>query len=156
MELTLDYIRGAHFGDGGFTVALTWKPNKSDRRRCDPEWTISGENKPYCKAFVNTLGGNVKKSGKNHHKFCLTGINACNNILHIFDEAPWMPEYKKNQFKWFKEAVQLLINKEHMTEEGTIKLVELVYDASEKGVRIETKKQYIKWGCEWLRRRNLL
>lgn len=156
MELTLDYIRGAHFGDGGLTVSLTWKPNKYDRRRSDPEWTISGENKPYCKAFVNTLGGNVNKAGKNYHKFRLKGINACNNILHIFDEASWMPEYKKNQFKGFKEAVQLLRNKEHMTEEGTRKLVELVYDKSEKGGRIAEKEQYIEWGVEWLRRRNLL
>ena len=88
MKLTSDYIRGAHFGDGGFTVSLTWKPNKSDRRRCEPEWTISGENVPYCKAFVNTIGaGYVNQAGKNYHKFRLAGIQACNNILNIFDKA---------------------------------------------------------------------
>lgn len=154
MKLTSDYIRGAHFGDGGFTVALTWKPNESDRRRCEPQWTISGENVAYCKAFVNTIGGNINKAGKNFHKFSLTGIMACNNILHIFDEAPWMPNYKKNQFEWFKKAVQLLIKKEHMTEEGTIKLVELVYNVSEKGGRTVSKEQYIEWGIQWLRRRS--
>ena len=113
-----------------------------------------GENVPYCKAFVNSIGeGNINKAGKNYHKFRLAGIKACHNILHIFEEAPWMPEYKKNQFEWFKKAVQLLINKEHMTEEGTRKLVELVYDASEKGVRSVSKEQYIEWGIQWLRRR---
>lgn len=155
MELTSDYIRGAHFGDGGFTVSLAWRPNKDNRRRCEPEWTISGENVPYCKAFVNTIGGgNVNSAGKNYHKFRLTGIKACNNILHIFDEAPWMPDYKKNQFEWFKKAVQLLINNEHMTEEGTRKLVQLVYNVSEKGGRSASKEQYIEWGIQWLRNKN--
>lgn len=151
MKLTSDYIRGAHFGDGGFTVSLVCKPNKANRRRCEPEWTISGENVAYCKAFVNTLGGNINKAGKNYHKFRLTGIKACYNILHIFDEAPWLPEYKKNQFELFKKAVQLLINQEHMTEEGTIRLVELVYNISEKGGRTVSKEQYIEWGIQWLR-----
>jgi hypothetical protein len=41
MKLSLDYTRGAHFGDGGFTVALTWKPAPGKtspiRRRCEPQ-----------------------------------------------------------------------------------------------------------------------
>lgn len=89
IQLTTDYIRGAHFGDGGFTVSLAWKPNKAGRRRCEPEWSISGENEPYCKAFVNSIGrGNTNKAGNNYYKYRLTGIEACHNILQIFDEAP--------------------------------------------------------------------
>lgn len=67
-----------------------------------------------------------------------------------------MPAYKKTQFEWFKKAVQLLINNEHMTEEGTVKLVELVYvyNVSEKGWRAASKEQYIEWGIQWLRNRN--
>jgi hypothetical protein len=87
MKLSLDYIRGAHFGDGGLTVALTWKPNKQNRRRCVPEWTISGENFFYCKAFVNTLGGDINKSSANCYKFRLYGIARCKAILYIFDHA---------------------------------------------------------------------
>jgi len=65
-----------------------------------------------------------------------------------------LPDYKKKQFEWFKKAVQLLINKEHMTVEGTIRLVELVYNVSEKGTRSDSKEQYIEWGIQWLRDKN--
>jgi len=153
MKLSLDYIRGAHFGDGGFTVALTWKPNAADRRRAVPEWTISGENKSYCKAFVNSMGGDINLSGKNCYKFRISGIAACRNILWVFEQADWMPSYKKEQFERFKKAVWLLVENKHMTEAGVVELVNLVYDMSEKGSRRYSKEQYIEWGIQWLRGR---
>lgn len=155
-KLSLDYIRGAHFGDGGLTVALTFKPNKYNRRRCVPEWTISGANFYYCKAFVNTIGGGINKSGKNCYKFRLYGITNCNNILYIFNTTIWMPKYKKKQFNKFKKIIKLLLNKKHFTKERIIELVNLAYDLSEKGGRTHSKEKYIGWGISWLQNNNYI
>lgn len=155
MTLTDDYIRGAHVGDGGLTVVLTWKPSptqKTDRLRCEPEWTISGENQAYCEAFVNTLGGNVNSSGPNCRKFRLTGIEKCKRIFPLFENT-WLPDYKALQFSKFKEAVNMLIAQKHFTEEGIEALVDLVYDMSEKGTRQYTKAEYIAWGKAWVKRK---
>jgi hypothetical protein len=150
--LTKDYIRGAHVGDGGLTVALTWKPSKADRLRTEPEWTISGEDRSYCQAFVNTLGmGNINLSSPNCKKFRLTGIKNCIKALTIFDDT-WLPAYKTTQLAKFKEALRILEAKEHFTEQGIITLVSLVCDMSEKGAREHSKEQYIEWGLAWLRR----
>jgi hypothetical protein len=67
-----------------------------------------------------------------------------------------MPQYKKKQFNLFKKAVELLVNKVHMTTEGTIEQVNLVYNLSEKGNRVHSKQQYIEWGISWLRNNNYI
>ena len=148
--LSLDYIRGAHYGDGGLTVSLTWKPNKANRLRTEPEWTISGENKSYCAAFVHTFNkGTVNKAGANCHKYKLSGIAACKKTLSIFENT-WMPSYKQQQLAKFEQALDLLKAKKHLTKQGATDLVNLVYDMSEKGQREYSKQQYIDWAHNWL------
>lgn len=152
---SLDYIRGTHFGDGGLTVALTWKPNKNNRLRSEPEWTISGENKAYCSAFINSFEGkgNVNKAGPGFHKFRLTGIKNSLHVINLFKEV-WMPEYKKTQLATFSEAIGMLKAREHFTPEGIVALVNLVYDMSEKGSRQYKKEDYIEWGLAWVAKRS--
>jgi hypothetical protein len=151
-KFSSDYILGAHFGDGGFTVALGWNPtNKAFRLRCIPEWTISGENEAYCQAFVHSLPykSDVNKAGPNYFKFRVSGIAECRKVLSIFDNI-WLPDYKQNQYQTFKKAVELLSAKKHFSKEGIITLVDLVYTMSEKGSRSQPKETYIKWGIQWL------
>lgn len=109
-KLSNDYVLGAHFGDGSLYVSLTWKPSdESDevnRLRCEPEWAISGDNEVYCQAFVNTFNGVTRSvDGKDHRKFVLSGLEKCLNILSLFENAPWMPCYKVEQFSRWKEAL---------------------------------------------------
>lgn len=157
MKFSLEYTMGAHFGDGGFTVALSWNPStKGDRRRSVPEWTISGEDNSYCLAFANTFDGGINKAGPNYYKFYLRGIENCAKILEIFEEALWLPEYKRQQFERFAKAVRLLVAKEHMTARGVETLVELVYDLGEKGGRPYPKEQYVEWGISWLKKNNYI
>jgi hypothetical protein len=155
--LSLDYVRGAHYGDGSFAVALTWGKSPGvtpTRLRCEPEWCISGENPFYCEAFVHTFKkGYVNKAGKNYHKFRLSGIAASSNILYVFNNT-WMPAYKQNQLSWFTKALDLLKSKKHFTKNGITELVELVYDKSQKGTRKYAKQQYIDWGHAWVDKRN--
>lgn len=149
-----DYVLGAHFGDGSLYVALSWKP-EGGRLRCEPEWAISGDNEAYCQAFANTFNGTTKiVDSKGQCKFVLSGIKKCLSILPFFENAPWMPSYKKEQFSRWKEALRLLEAQEHFTEEGIRKLLDLTYGLAEKGTRLYTKEQYLEWGLAWLKNPN--
>jgi len=107
MELSDDYVRGVHFGDGSFTVALSWKPTeKTHRLRCEPEWGISGFKKVYCEAFANKFGGITKKvDAKGQIKFTLSGIAKCRSVVKLFENSPWMPRYKEEQFNAGKRVL---------------------------------------------------
>lgn len=161
LPLTDDYVLGVHFGDGSFYVALSWKPitskdgTKKPRLRCEPEWSISGDDEVYAQAFVNRFNGrivNVDQAGQK--KFALTGQKKCVTILPLFESAPWMPTYKKEQFDRWKEALVLLNRQEHFTEEGLKKLLDLTYGLAEKGGRKWSKEQYLDWGIAWLNDQN--
>ena len=152
MEMSDDYVIGAHCGDGSFYVALSWKPTeKSHRLRCEPEWAISGYKKAYCQAFANKFGGVTKPvDSEGQIKFALTGIKKCSTIVPLFEKAPWMPYYKQEQFERWKASLTLLTNQEHFTQEGIVRLLDLTYGLAEKGGRKYSKEQYLEWGLAWL------
>lgn len=153
-KLSDDYVLGTHYGDGSLYVGLSWKPTKTNHRlRCDPEWAISGDNEAFCKIFANQFGGITKSVSENkegQRKFTLTGIDNCLKILPLFENASWMPEYKKEQFSRWKKCVLLLKAQKHFTEEGIRELLNLTYGLAEKGKREYTKEQYLEWGLTWL------
>lgn len=154
VELTADYVLGSHYGDGSFYVALSWKPTeKGHRLRCEPEWSISGDDAAYCTAFSNTFNGKIcPVDRKGQQKFALSGVKKCLSIMPLFDQAPWMPTYKSEQYKRWKEAVYLIDKQEHFTVEGIIKLLDLTYGLAEKGGRAYPKEQYLQWGLDWINR----
>jgi hypothetical protein len=147
-----EYVLGVHFGDGSLYIGLSWKPSKAGQRlRCEPEWAISGDNKPYCDAFSIKFDGITKPVDKaGQQKFALTGIQKCLNIFNLFDNAPWMPLYKREQYTRWKESILLLDAQEHFSKDGIIKLVDLTYGLAEKGGRKYTKDEYLAWGMAWL------
>lgn len=152
MEMSDDYVFGVHCGDGSFYVALSWKPTeKTQRLRCEPEWAISGDNKAYCQAFANKYGGVIKKVDvRGQIKFVVSGIEKCLSIVELFEKAPWLPEYKQDQFDRWKASLILLKNQEHFTENGIVRLLDLIYGFAEKGGRKYSKEQYLEWGLAWL------
>jgi hypothetical protein len=152
MQMSDDYVFGVHCGDGSFYVALSWKPTeKSHRLRCEPEWAISGDKEIYCKSFANKYGGVTKKvDAQGQIKFVVSGIRKCSSIVSLFEKAPWLPEYKQDQFDRWKASCTLLENKEHFTEEGIVRLLDLSYGLAEKGGRKYSKEQYLEWGLAWL------
>jgi hypothetical protein len=152
MELSDDYVRGVHFGDGSFYVALSWKPTeKAHRLRCEPEWAMSGYKKAYCEAFANKYGGITKKvDAAGQIKFVLSGIKKCSSVVTLFENSPWVPQYKQEQFERWKTSLTLLKNQEHFTEEGIVRLLDFTYGLAEKGARKYSKEQYLEWGCAWL------
>lgn len=152
MEMSDDYVYGVHAGDGSFYVGLSWKPTeKNHRLRCEPEWSISGNTKEYCQAFANKFSGNTKPvDADGQIKASVSGIKKCKLIVKFFERAPWMPQYKQEQFQRWKKSIILLQNQEHFTEEGIIRLLDLTYGLAEKGGRKYPKTKYLEWGLLWL------
>lgn len=152
MPMSDDYVFGVHCGDGSFYVALSWKlTEKTHRLRCEPEWAISGDKKAYCEAFANKYGGVTKRvDAQGQMKFVASGIGKCLSIVELFEKAPWLPEYKQDQFDRWKASLTLLNNKEHFTEEGIVRLLDYSYGLAEKGGRKYPKEQYLAWALAWL------
>lgn len=146
MEMSDDYVIGCHCGDGSFYVALSWKPtDKNHRLRCEPEWTISGYKKAYCEAFANKYNGRTTPvDAEGQRKFTLSGIRKCSTIVPLFENAPWLPYYKQEQFERWKASLILLNNQEHFTEEGIVRLLDLTYGLAEKGGRKYSKALFAK------------
>ena len=147
-----DMALGLFDTDGSFYIGLAWQPTtKSRRLRCDPEWTISGDNEDFCQVFARIFDGTIKPvDDKGQLKFVLGGIGKCLKIIPFFENAPWMPHYKEEQFNRWKQALLLLEAQEHFTEEGIHKLLDLTYGYAEKGGRKYPKEQYLAWALAWL------
>nr|YP_009184762.1 putative LAGLIDADG homing endonuclease [Jenufa perforata]ALO62915.1 putative LAGLIDADG homing endonuclease [Jenufa perforata] len=120
IKLSDDYVLGVHYGDGSFYVGLSWKPTeKSHRLRCEPEWSISGDDETYWKAFSNTFDGRtclVDKKGQ--RKFVLVGVKKCICVLDLFDKAPWINKYKFEQYVRWKKSINLIQIKNILLNKG--------------------------------------
>jgi hypothetical protein len=153
MTISNDYALGAHFGDGSLSISLTWRPtpNEKHRLRCGPEWSISGYNADYCQAFATTFDGAVRPvNDRGQQKFALCGLRKCLSVVSLFENAPWMPSYKQEQFNRWRESLYLIDAQEHFREEGIIRLVDLNFGLAEKGSRRYTREEYLAWGFAWV------
>lgn len=153
LVLSTDYLAGAHVGDGGLVVALSWRPTKSNRRRTETEWTVSGADYDYCSAFRNTMqAGRMNLTAPNCYSFRIGGLTNCLRVVEMFKPYTCMPQAKKDQLANFEKAIKIVQQKRHFTIEGTTEILDLVWDLGEKGGRKGTKDQYLNWGTDWLRK----
>jgi len=142
MEFSIDYVRGVHFGDGGFTIVLS-VPKSYERLRFYPEWNISGENLAYCQAFKNFFKkGKTNKSG-NYERYILSGMKPVESVYYVFENC-WLPEYKKKQFEKIKHINSLLLDGYHLERAGAIHIVNMAYRISEKGKRSKSLEELIE------------
>ena len=75
---------------------------------------------------INNFDENATRKG-----FRVRGLENLNKIVKFFEENPLRTTKKKN-FEIFREVIQMMNNKEHLTKEGLDKIAELVSGMNRK------------------------
>lgn len=113
-----NFIAGFTDGEGCFTLGLS--PNK-----VQPSFQIGLEkcDKAILEQIQKVLGvGYISISGTKALKYQVGAIKDLEVIIRHFDNYPLLT-HKWSDFQLFKQAVVLVLNKEHLTEQGFRKLV---------------------------------
>ena len=78
--------------------------------------------------------GKIYEEGENICRYMVTKPKELIVILDHFDKFPLISQ-KRTNFDLFKEAVKILIKKEHLTIEGVHKLIAIKASMSPSGAR---------------------
>ena len=85
--------------------------------------SLHEKDKALLEQIKNYFGvGNIYKAGPQSIKFCVLSIEDLSVIISHFDRYP-LHTQKQADYELFKQAWDLILNKEHLTEEGLRKIV---------------------------------
>jgi hypothetical protein len=141
--INIYFIIGVIEGDGSFYVGL--RTNRKIRFGFNITTHIYELDLLYkIKWFLNC--GNTKIKSDNWCRYEVEGSKILRNLFIPLVDSIGLLGSKANNFETFKEAMNIFTKKEHLTDEGLRKLVEIVYNnTSKKGIgRKYTLEQYLK------------
>jgi len=113
-----NFIAGFTDGEGCFTLGLSPK-------KVQPSFQINLEkcDKAILEQIQKALGvGYISRMGTKALKYQVGAIKDLEVIIRYFENNPLLT-HKWSDFQLFKQAVVLILNKEHLTEQGFKKLV---------------------------------
>lgn len=84
--------------------------------------------------------GKIAKSGKNLTQYRVSSIKDLPVIVTHFDKYPLLTQ-KRADFELFKQAVEIVNRKEHLTKEGLQKIVNIKASMN-KGLSLELKSAF--------------
>lgn len=123
--LNPDYITGFVDGEGCFSVSIFKDSRRLTGWQVKPIFSISLHNKDIklLEAIQRTLNvGKIYKHGTDSMQYRVSSLGNLQVIIKHFDEYPLITQ-KQADYLLFKEAVNLISNKEHLSITGLLKLV---------------------------------
>jgi len=132
-----DYIIGLIDGEGSFNITISKDFNRSSNYRliCEMHITQGANSIKVLQSIRDFFGcGIVKVDNKltNTMKYQVSSYkDIANKILPFLDKHPLLTSKYLNYFT-FKEAIILMVNKEHLKPEGMIKVQELAKQMNSK------------------------
>lgn len=136
-ELNPGYIVGFIDGEGSFNITITKDSNRSSNYRviCEMHVTQSAHSVKLLESLRDYFYcGVVKVDNKltNTMKFQVSSYkDIANKIIPFLDKHPLLTSKYLNYLA-FKEAIYFMINKEHLTSEGILKLQNLANQMNSK------------------------
>lgn len=130
---TLDpwFITGFVDGEGSFIIAFRKKSGLNPGGyRAEPRFSITLNNKDLAllyqiQSYFDGIGNIIEKSGKDTSQFYVSSIKQINSvIIPHFEKYPLITK-KFADYKLFKQALELMQSKEHLTEAGFRKIIEI-------------------------------
>ena len=132
------WISGFTDGEGCFHISINKLPEMNLGWQVLPEFRIVQHEKDESVLYKikNYFGfGNVKVNRTDHHgtrkEFRVRGLENLNKLIKFFEENH-LQTSKKNDFEIFKRVIQLMNNKEHLTNEGLNKIANLISKMNRK------------------------
>lgn len=124
-----DWITGFVDAEGCFTVSI-FKINRKTKWGIQASFQIELHSRDLdlllqIKSFFNNVGNIYIKKTRNKVQYKISKLNELTNIIiPHFENYPLLTQ-KHNDFILFKKIVLLINNKEHLTQEGLIKIISL-------------------------------
>ena len=121
------WITGFTDGEGCFTISINRNPKLKIGWRIKQFFKISlhKKDKALLEYIQNYLGvGNIIKHGPQSIQFQVQSVEDLKVIINHFDKYPLITQ-KRADYELFKQAVELMEQKEHLTPEGLAKIVAL-------------------------------
>ena len=121
------YITGFTDGEGCFSVSIYKDSRMTTGWQVKPVYKISLHNrdKPLLMLIQKFLGvGKIYKHGKTSVELRVTGLKNLKVVIKHLDKYPLISK-KLADYILFKQAVKLIVDKEHLTTEGLFKLVNI-------------------------------
>ena len=125
--LNPDYITGFVDGEGCFSISIFKDSRRITGWQVKPIFSISLHNKDIklLEAIQRTLNvGKIYKHGTDSRQYRVSSLSNLQVIIQHFDKYPLITQ-KQADYILFKEAVNLIINKEHLSLTGLLKFVGL-------------------------------
>lgn len=133
-KLPSDYIAGHYIGDGSFMVWMNI-PDPYYNLSIEPAFTIVEDSsaRDVLEGMRTTFGkGNITSNNASNtaYRFKITGWEATNEfVITLFRKyESILPDYRLKQFKQFEEIVAMGLKREHLTRNGYIKMINLIYE----------------------------
>lgn len=123
--LNPDYITGFVDGEGCFSLSIFKDSRRITGWQVKPIFSISLHNKDIklLEAIQRTLNvGKIYKHGTDSMQYRVSSLRNLQVIIQHFDKYPLITQ-KQADYLLFKEAVNLIINKEHLSLTGLLKFV---------------------------------
>jgi len=127
VRLNPNYITGFVDGEGCFHISLRAKSGRKVNYAVDLSFSIGlGKKDQRLLELIQAYFGGIGKLSVNDSTalWRVRAINDLKVLIDHFDRYPLLTK-KRLDFIIFKEAWQLIVNKEHLTEEGLRKMVSL-------------------------------
>ena len=132
------WIVGFTDGEGCFHISINKITKMSLGWQVLPEFRIvqhSKDEKVLFKIKDYFSFGDVKINRIDHHgtrkEFRVRGLENLNKLIKFFEENK-LQTSKKKDFEIFKQIIQLMNNKEHLTNEGLKKIAKLISQMNRK------------------------
>lgn len=125
--LNPDYITGFVDGEGCFTISIFKDSRRSTGWQVKPIFSISLHKKDInlLEAIQRTFNtGKIYKHGVDSIQYRVSSLNGLQIIIEHFDKYPLITQKQADYFL-FKQAVNLISNKEHLSTTGLLKLVSI-------------------------------
>ena len=129
------WITGFTDGEGCFSIAVITNKTTRFGKQIFPEFVVTqgAKSLPALEKIKDFFGcGNIfiNKRYDNHnehlYRYCVRSLKELNEkIIPFFQKFP-LCTYKENDFEIFRDVIRMMICKEHLTEMGYQKIIELV------------------------------
>ena len=141
------FLAGFADGESSFCLNLKNRPNSKFGYSIDPAFYVYQHSKnryilETFKYMFNCGSIHLKTSPNSVLTYQIAGIkNNLSKVIPFFDQYSLIT--KKETFKYFKEGVYRLKNKEHFSESGYIEIIEIAYKMNQLGKGRKWQKEFV-------------
>ena len=121
------YLSGFCDGEGSFNISLRKKPDYRSGWQVVLSFNVSQRDRTMLALLKRYLGcGIIKKRRDGLFSYDVTNPNAIADVaIPFFDKYRFQSAFKKYNFRLFSRAVEIMISKDHLNQDGLKEILDI-------------------------------